>query len=61
MNEEGQVNTLEMPKRFLLSTVVVVTCLAFLPFLVVLKVMEAVYLVCDIGRNCMRAAWSDRW
>jgi len=55
------VNTLEMPKRFLLSTVVVVTCLAFLPFLVVLKALEAVYLVCDIGRNCMRAAWSDRW
>ena len=54
-------NTLEMPKRVLLTTVVLVTCLTFLPFIIVLKVLEAVYLVADIGRNCMRAAWSDRW
>ena len=54
-------NTLEMPKRVLLSTAVVAACVGFLPFLVVLKALEAVYLVADIGRNCMRAAWSDRW
>ena len=54
-------NTLEMPKRVLLSTVVLCVCAGFPTFLVVLKVLEAVYLVADIGRNCMRAAWSDRW
>ena len=54
-------NTLEMPKRVLLTTVVLCVCAGFLPFIIVLKVMEAVYLVADIGRNCMRAAWSDRW
>jgi len=55
------VNTLEFPKRVLLTVLVMVTCLAFPPFLLILKVLEAAYLVCDIGRNCMRAAWSDRW
>lgn len=54
-------NTLEMPKRALLSLLVLVVVLAFLPIVLLLKIGEAVYLCGDIGRNCMRAAWSDRW
>lgn len=53
---------LENPvKRAALSLLVLVVILAFFPVVVVLKVGEAVYLCADIGTNCLRAAWSDRW
>lgn len=48
-------------KRVCLSAIVFVVVLAFFPVVVVLKVGEAVYLCADIGTNCLRAAWSDRW
>lgn len=54
-------NTLEMPKRVLLTTLVLVVLIAFLPIVIVIKVGEALSVCADIGTNCMRAAWSDRW
>lgn len=48
-------------KRACLSLIVFVVVLAFFPVVVVLKVGEAVYLCADIGTNCLRSAWSDRW
>ena len=53
---------LENPvKRAALSLLVLVVILAFFPVVLVLKVGEAVYLCADIGTNCLRSAWSDRW
>lgn len=53
---------LENPaKRAALSLLVLVVILAFFPVVLVYKVGEAVYVCADIGTNCLRSAWSDRW
>ena len=44
-----------------LSLLVLVVILAFFPVVLVYKVGEAVYVCADIGTNCLRSAWSDRW
>ena len=61
--EEAYVNPLlsNPLKRVALSLIVFVTIFAFFPIVVVLKIGEAIYLCSDIGTNCLRSAWSDRW
>lgn len=53
---------LENPlKRAALSLMVLTLVLMLFPFVVLLKVAEAVHVSCDIGWNCLRSVWSDRW